>query len=133
MQSPLGQLIDWLGEDHATLWPLLDRLEQAALGHELTAVVDEARAVLDAELDAHIAAEDADLFPALREPLGEGVVAVFESEHREIQSLRDRLLASGDAAEAAGVAIALCDLLRSHTTREEAMLFPSARRHLEDD
>lgn len=129
MQSPLGQLIDWLGEDHAALWSLLDRLEQAAPGDELTAVVDEARAVLDAELDAHIAAEDTDLFPALREPLGEGLVATFESEHREIQSLRDRLLASGDA----DVAIALCDLLRSHTTKEEAMLFPSARRHLEDD
>jgi hypothetical protein len=63
MATGLPALMERLEDEHAALRPLLDRLEQAALGDGLAALIDEARAILGPELDAHIAAEDTELFP----------------------------------------------------------------------
>ncbi len=129
-------LIDQLSAEHADLLPCTDRLLDlaASAGPELREAIDSCAAKLSTPLDSHIAQEDDVLFPAYaRASGGEGLVAQFRAEHREILALRDELLAaraSGDAGKLGAISAQLAELLGDHMRREDVMLFPSAREAL---
>lgn len=120
-----------LTHEHDALRVHLERIEAAAEAQAtatLTASLESARAALTAELDAHIALEEAEAFTPIAETLGAGLVAPFYEEHGEIRATRDEvyaLLARGEAPYAQ--ALRLCDLILAHQQREDMMLFPSAR------
>jgi iron-sulfur cluster repair protein YtfE (RIC family) len=126
-------LIDQLSAEHADLLPSTDRLLDSASGPaaQVRQAVDDCAAKLQAPLEEHIAQEDSVLFPAYaRASGGEGLVAQFQAEHREILMLRDELLAArdgGDDGRLGPVAAQLAELLGDHMRREDMMLFPSAR------
>lgn len=126
-------LIDRLSAEHAELLPCTDRLLDlaAGAGPELREAIESCAAKLQAPLEIHIAQEDDILFPAYaRASGGEGLVAQFRAEHRDILALRDELLAAcnnGDSRKLGAITSQLAELLGDHMRREDMMLFPSAR------
>ncbi len=128
-----GALIDQLSAEHAELLPWTDKVLDlvAGAGPELReAIASGATKIRDA-LEAHIAQEDDVLFPAYaRASGGEGLVAQFQAEHRDILALRDELLAAFEASDArklGTITARFAELLGDHMRREDMMLFPSAR------
>lgn len=127
-------LLDRLSAEHQELLPRVAELVELAEagGDGLESAIDGVAELLRAPLEAHIAQEDDILFPAYADKTGDRtLVRIFYDEHREILALRDELLALRHKAPA-GVSLSdavlrLGDLLTSHMTREETMLFPSAR------
>lgn len=126
-------LIDQLSAEHAELLPCTDKLLDlsAGAGPELRKVIESCVTKLQVPLEAHIAQEDDVLFPAYaRASGGEGLVAQFRAEHREILALRDELMVArqnGDDHKLGAVTAQLAELLGDHMRREDMMLFPSAR------
>ena len=120
-----------LTHEHQDLSTYIERIQTAAEARDaaaLTAHLEAARAALTDELDAHIAVEEAQVFAAAGDALGEGLVAPFYEEHVEIRSLRDEVfavLARGGAPFEPS--LSLCELILAHQQREDMMLFPSAR------
>lgn len=126
-------LIDQLSAEHAELLPGTDRMLEVAAsgGAELREAVEGCLARLRTPLEAHIAQEDDVLFPAYaRASGGDGLVAQFRDEHRDIIALRDELLTAlddDDMRKLGTAAARLAELLGDHMRREDMMLFPSAR------
>lgn len=127
-------LIDRLSAEHADLLPCITQLMELAASRspEVRASVERCAPKLGDTLNAHIADEDNVLFPAYaRESGDQGLVGQFRDEHREIEILRDQLLAAhqsqAEVAKIAAIAARFADLLHSHMTREDMALFPSAR------
>lgn len=129
-------LIDQLSAEHAELLPWIDKILDlaAGAGAELRDTIIDGGAKIRGPLDHHIAQEDDVLFPAYALASGgNGLVAQFEAEHREILALRDELLAAcenGGAAKLGSVSARFAELLGEHMRREDMMLFPSARETL---
>lgn len=135
--TEITPLIDKLAAEHADLLPCTAHLTElaAARSPEIAAALDRCWPVLTGALDAHIDAEDEVLFPAIARAVGdEGMTALFREEHREIRALRSALDAvrkqGGDIERLFAAVLRLADLLNAHMTREDAMLFPSARNAL---
>ena len=130
----LAALIDTLGAEHRVLLPELARLaeEVTAPAESLKATFEQVAPLLGVPLDEHIANEDHELFPAYAATGGDaGVLGFFTEEHREILSLRDRLVAAmesdDDIGEIRSLVEELADTLSSHMRREDEMLFPSMK------
>ncbi len=130
---PFGALLDQLSAEHAELLPCTDKLLDlsASSGPELGELITSCAIKLQAPLDAHIVQEDDVLFPAYANVSGgEGLVAQFRAEDRDIIGLRDDLLAAwrdGDQSRLGPLTAQLAALLGDHMRREDMMLFPSAR------
>lgn len=124
-----------LSSEHDTLLPLIVDIQAAAEAGDNAALVARlkaGRAALTGELDAHIALEEDVAFALIGQAMGEELVAPFRSEHTEIRTLRDEVLAGADAGNVpVSLCLQLCDLIQAHMQREDAMLFPSARDALE--
>ena len=124
-----------LSGEHDTLLPLIVEIQAAAETEDIPALLKHlanGRAALTSELDAHIALEEDVAFAAVDETLGEGMARPFREEHKEIQSLRDRVLAGAEAGRVSiDLCLQLCDLIQEHMQREDEMLFPSMRAALE--
>ena len=120
-----------LSTEHERLRALLDHIESAAEARDAAALaqsLEQARAALTTELDAHIATEEAEAFGAIADALGEDLVTPFREDHSEIKATRDEVyerLGRGEAPYE--TSMRLCALLLSHQLREDLMLFPSAR------
>ena len=128
-------LIDQLSAEHAELLPWIDQILDLAAGGsvELRSTIIGGDAKIRDPLDRHIAQEDDVLFPAYALASGgNGLVAQFEAEHREILALRDELLAACESggAKLNSVSARFAELLGDHMRREDMMLFPSARETL---
>lgn len=123
-----------LSGEHEQLRAHLERIQAAAEARDderLRAALRAAHAALTDELDHHIAQEEAEVFAAVSEALGEDMLDPFREEHVEVRLLRDEALAAvarGEAPHAA--ALGLSDLLLNHQQREDLVLFPSAREFL---
>jgi hemerythrin-like domain-containing protein len=88
-----------------------------------------ARAVdrYDLELVNHFAIEEEDVFPAIEQELGDcPVLRALAAEHRELESIFDRLRTSPNA----GAIRELTTLLRTHIRREENELFEDIQRRM---
>ncbi len=124
-------VITRLSDEHDALRAHLERIQAAAESGntaELTANLEAARVALTTELDTHIAAEEAEVFSVVAEPLGEGIVRQFYDEHGEIRRLRDQIYAQLVRGKAPlDASLNLCELILAHQQREDLMLFPSAR------
>ncbi len=120
-----------LSHEHDDLRALLAPVESAAEARDATtlaASLNAARAALTDDLDSHIAAEEAEVFSAIVETLGDGLVANFYDEHVEIRAVRDEVYARLARGEAPfEPSLRLCELIQEHQQREDLMLFPSAR------
>lgn len=126
-----------LSHEHDDLRGRLEPIELAAQAHdapELAALLRAAQHTLTAELDAHIATEESEVFSAVAETVGDGIVMPFRDEHVEIRAIRDDIYASLARGEAPyALSLRLCDLILAHQTREDTMLFPSAREALAEE
>lgn len=126
-----------LSHEHDDLRARLEPIESAAQAQDapaLAALLRAAQDTLTAELDAHIATEEVEVFSAIAGTMGDGLVAPFRDEHVEIRAVRDDIyawLARGAAPYA--LSLRLCDLILAHQTREDLMLFPSAREALAEE
>lgn len=130
-------LMDQLGAEHAELIPWTDKVMEAARNNspELSQLVASKAGMLGQPLDSHIVQEDTVLFPAFAQETGdEGLPGQFTEEHRELLALRDEMLAlqreGAPVEKLANIAAQFADLLNSHMTREDQVLFPSARHAL---
>lgn len=134
--AAMPQIMDELSAEHAGLLPRLAELAALADtgGPALAAAVGALADELETALERHIAQEDDVLFPALACALDDaGMVQHFVDEHREILHLRDALLAAhrgGDDTAMRHAAADLAALMTAHMTREDMMLFPTARDRL---
>lgn len=131
-------LIDALSIEHGDLMPGLRRVMRLADAGDaaLAAAVAELAGRVGDSLDRHIAYEDETLFPRYAAASGDGgLVDQFVREHRDIQRLRDELLAArargADPRHLAAAALGFADLLAGHIEREDMMLFPTIRAALE--
>ena len=119
-----------LSDEHETLLPLIVDIQAAAEAGDNAALVARllaGRTALTGELDAHIALEEDVVFTLIEKAVGEGLVTSFRTEHTEIRTLRDDVLAGADAGSVpVGLCLQLCDLIQAHMRREDTMLFPSA-------
>ena len=133
--QPWPEVIGILSKEHTDVRALLSGVAEAAGRGDATGAarqINAGRDLLSGGLDEHIRVEDEELFPAIAGVLGEGITGAFAEEHVHIRRLRDEVLA-GAAAPALPLAacLELCDLLESHTVREDEMLFPAARQALD--
>lgn len=123
-----------LEAEHVEVRALLSRASAAlegGEGGEAAGVLLAGAELIGPGLDEHIRVEDEDLFPVIADQLGQDLVDVFSEEHREIRELRNATLASLAGPPLAEAAFReLCELLESHTVREDQMLFPAAREAL---
>lgn len=124
-------ILTQLSSEHEQLRAHLERIQAAAEARDdeaLRAALRAAHMALTDELDHHIAQEEAEVFAAVSEALGEGLLEPFREEHVEVRVLRDEALTAAERGEAPhAVARRLCELLLDHQQREDMMLFPSAR------
>ncbi len=132
----LVKLIGTLEGEHVEVRDALAKIDSAVTVKNASALSDaltSASEVLGTALDSHSLAEDNDLFPAIAEMMGEGLVSVFVEEHTRIRSLRDQIYQAMDRGDAdferSGE---FSELLGDHIDRGDAMLFPSARNMLAD-
>jgi hemerythrin-like domain-containing protein len=120
-----------LSAEHVAVRELLERASRhLALGDEESGAqaLLASQGLLRAGLDEHIRVEDEELFPAISDELGSGLVAVFGEEHVRIRALRDEVMASLSRTPLSATAFEeLADLLESHTRREDEVLFPAAQ------
>lgn len=124
-------LLTQLSSEHEQLSTHLRRIAAAAQMRDDRALIEAfatSESALTTNLDAHIIQEETEAFPAIDEAMGESMATHFRDEHREIQALRDSLLAATGRGEAPhAMALRLCDLLFDHQRREDEMLFPTIR------
>jgi hemerythrin-like domain-containing protein len=124
-----------LSDEHEILLPLIVDIQAAAEAQDNTALIAKlvaGRAALTDELDTHIALEEGVAFTIIENSVGEEFVTPFRTEHVEICTLRDTVLAQIDAGRVpVGLCLQLCDLIQAHMQREDMMLFPSARNALD--
>lgn len=131
-----GVLIDTLSAEHRELLPQLARVSETVAASPASLKADFGRIapLLGQPLDEHIANEERELFPAYATAGGDtAILSFFAEEHREILSLRNRLVAAiedGEFAAVRSLAEQLDDLLSAHTGREDEVLFPMMREHL---
>lgn len=119
-----------LSDEHETLLPLIVEIQAAAEAQDkdilLTKLIH-GRTALTNELDAHIALEEDVAFYIIGQAIGEEIVTPFRTEHTDIRTLRDKVLARADSGDAPfNLCLQLCDLIQSHMQREDMVLFPSA-------
>jgi len=140
--------IDFLLADHyrqRTLCQLLDRLTQEPSGAEARALAEPVRIYLRRDMVWHIADEEIQLFPRMRERAvpGDGtadMLYLLEREHTGDQSLAHTLLEALDClalglapVEPAVFAVRVAtftETQRRHLAWENAMVIPLARRLL---
>jgi iron-sulfur cluster repair protein YtfE (RIC family) len=131
MSQGFKDVLARISEEHETLLPLVMEIQRTAEARDIPALLKNlanGREALTTELDAHIALEEDDAFALIEQVVGEGFVAPFRAEHKEIFTLRDKVLAGADAGSIPlNLCLELCDLIHEHMQREDAMLFPSAR------
>lgn len=130
----LAAMIETLSAEHRDLLPQLAKLadEVTAPPEALKAAFRQVATELGLPLDEHIVNEDHELFPAYASAGGDPeVLAHFSQEHREILSLRNRLVEAieddADISEVRSLIEELTELLTSHMNREDQMLFPDMR------
>jgi hemerythrin-like domain-containing protein len=127
----LMDVLAQLSREHEQLRAHLERIRAAAEARDdeqLRAALWAASTALTDELDHHIAQEEAEVFAAVSEALGEGLLEPFREEHVEVRLLRDEVLAAVERGKAShAAALRLCELILDHQQREDLMLFPSAR------
>lgn len=132
----LVTLIGTLESEHVEVRDALAKIDSAVSAKDpsaLSSALTSGVGVLGEGLNAHSLAEDNDLFPAIAEMTGEGLVSVFAEEHTRIRSLRDQIYQAMDRGEADFEGSGeFSELLTDHIDREDAVLFPSARGMLAD-
>lgn len=133
----LTALIDSLSAEHRALLPELGRLadEATASPDSLKTTLEQVAPLLGQPLDEHIANEDHELFPAYAAAGGDaGILQFFAEEHREILALRDQVVTAleddCDTDLLCSLVEQLTDVLLSHMTREDEILFPTMREML---
>ena len=133
--QPWPEVMGTLSKEHTEVRALLSRVGEAARRGDATEAawqITAGRDLLSGGLDEHIRVEDDELFPAIAGALGEGSTGAFAEEHVRLRRLRDEVVAGATAsALPLAACLELCDLLESHTVREDEMLFPAARQALE--
>jgi hemerythrin-like domain-containing protein len=136
MTKNLLRLIDRLESEHVEVLDAVAKVRAAVRLQEdvaLKAALAAGEEALGTALTKHSEVEDEELFPRIAAMLGEGMVSLFVEEHVRIRALRDQVYESMGHGRADFVGCAeLCDLLADHMTREDQMLFPSARGVLDD-
>ncbi len=129
-------LIGVLEQEHVDVRAALAKVNAAVDAEDsgaLQAALRDGESVLGDGLNAHSAAEDDDLFPAIGEIMGDGLVSVFAEEHERIRSLRDQIYTAVNRGQADFEGSEeFSQLLTDHIDREDAVLFPSARGMLAD-
>ena len=131
MTKNLLRLIDRLESEHVEVLDAVARLRAAVELQEdvaLKAALADGEGALGTALTKHSEVEDEDLFPRIAAMLGDGMVSLFVDEHVRIRALRDQVYERmGQGRADFNGCAELCDLLTDHMTREDQMLFPSAR------
>ena len=85
-----------LSHEHEELLPIIVGIQEAAEVGDDAALVARLKAgqtALTGELDAHIALEEDGAFTLIEKALDEELVASFRTEHAEIRTLRDDVVA----------------------------------------
>ncbi len=127
------RITDALLGEHGVIVELLDHVDRCASGWNL----DEAReggASLAAVLRPHAAVEEELLFDELERALGHEPVplAVLRLEHEEIEAILVELTSAGSGEELQPRFARLVELVEDHFAKEEGILFPLARQHLDE-
>ena len=124
-----------LSHEHEELLPIIVGIQEVTGAGDNAALVARLKAgqtALTDELDAHIALEEDVTFTLIEKALGEEFVALFRTEHTEIRTLRDDVVAGANAGIVpVGLCLQLCELIQAHMQREDTMLFPSAHNALD--
>ena len=128
------KLIDALLGEHGAFYALFDSIEQMASTSGDIAQIDTAMAVLATELNAHAAFEEKLLFPALERHTGtKKLLAEMVAEHQDIRHGLERIENARDINEAAEAVQQTMAAARRHFRKEETVLYPLAKKVLDDE
>jgi len=126
-----------LHEEHAVTLALWGRVEQAfAAGRQDAALLREAAAALQGEIERHFAFEEAELFPRLAAAGEDDIAALLAEEHAAIRAAAaDFPALAADPAQAAcrTLALELAERLITHVQKEEMALLPALDDLLDED
>ena len=127
-----------LHEEHAATLALWGRVEQSvAAGRSDAALMREAAAALQGEIERHFAFEEAELFPRLADAGEADIAALLGEEHAAIRAAGAEFLAlaAGEASQAQcrNLALELAERLISHVQKEEMALLPALDDLLDED
>ena len=127
-----------LHEEHAATLALWGRVEQRfAAGQEDDALMREAAAALQGEIERHFAFEETELFPRLAESGEADIAELLGEEHAAIRAAGAEFLALAGGAPAPApcrtLALELAERLISHVQKEEMALLPALDDLLDED
>jgi iron-sulfur cluster repair protein YtfE (RIC family) len=127
-------LIDALLGEHGAFNALFDAIENmAGTGQEL-AQIESATMILAAELESHARLEEELLFPVLKPYLtNDELIGELHAEHLAIQDGLERIQNAEDIREAVEAMVETLAVARSHFRKEEEVLYPMARRVLNEE
>ena len=127
-------LIDALLGEHGAFNALFDAIEKMAESGGEMAQIESATTILAVELESHATLEEELLFPVLEPHLAsDDLIAELQAEHRAIQDGLERLQNAQDIREAVEAMDQTLVAIRGHFRREEEVLYPLARRVLDDE
>ena len=125
------RITDALLGEHGLFYALFDQISEAIAteSDDLPALTR----VLAGLLGSHAKLEEDHLFPALKPHMGEmGPLAVMEMEHHQIHELLQSISTTTDGEQLRQQTQALLDIVYSHFSKEEGILFHLAERFLDD-
>lgn len=127
-------IIDAFLGEHGAFNALFNTIEKLAdTGGDL-AQIESATAVLATEVISHAALEEELLFPALEAHLANHELIVeMRGEHDEIKAGLARIEEARDIQEAVDAVRQTLGIARHHFQKEERVLYPLARRLLDDE
>lgn len=127
------KLIDALLGEHGAYYALFNAIEKMADTEGELAQIESATAALAAELDTHATFEEDVLFPALEPHMeNDDLISELCEEHKAIQAGLRRIEDARDIREAMDAVQQTLSKARRHFSNEEEILYPLARRMLDE-
>jgi len=135
--DPDRTITEYFQTDHRRLDGIYERFQSAVHANRWDEAAADFRE-FSLGLKRHIRVEEEILFPVFEDKTGmhdAGPTFVMKVEHKEIQSLLDKILGSTDGHDAAGVSngsSSLISILMDHNMKEEHILYPESDAFLSD-
>ncbi len=127
-------LIDALAGEHGAFKALLRTVEQSAETGGDLAQIEGALAALAAEVAWHAAFEEEFLFPVLKPLLeDDDLISKMCAQHRQIRSGLERIEDAASVQQAVDAVRKTFAIARHHFQNEEEILYPLARRIVDEE
>jgi hemerythrin-like domain-containing protein len=128
------KLTEVLRDEHQEVYALLNELEDMTSYAGELKILENAMAILMAEVGLHATLEEKLLFPALRPHTGTTeLFAELQADHQEFRHALEQIADAEDVKQALNAIPEILDMARRHFQKEDEVLYPLAEELLGDE